>query len=152
MKHCFNYSLAEKLCDKASGSGLDTKPKILYALGSKYVLISWEFHLMNQHGYYDGYWAFTLKIPEANPMNFVIRGKRGNPRKESAYGIKDYLYGLFHELVSEVIGEAGISFDLVSEKVYPGDPDYNPDIPFAKENGYHYGRMHYEYAGELQED
>jgi hypothetical protein len=150
MKRYFNYALAEKLCNKASGSGLDTKPCIY--LGSKYVLVSWEYHLMNQHGYYDGYWAFTLKIPVVSPMDFAIRGKRGNPRKESAGGIKDYLYDLFNELVSEAIDEAGIAFDLVSEKIYPGDPGYNPDTPFAKINGYHFGRSHYEYSGTLQED
>jgi hypothetical protein len=150
MKIYFNSYLAEKLCDRASGSGLDTKPH--YAISSKSVIVLWDYHLLNQHGYYDGYWAFTLKIPKASPMDFVIRGKRGNPRKESAYGVKDYLYDLFNELVSEVIDEAGIGFNLVSEKIYPGDKDYNPNIPFAKTNGYHYGRAHYEYSGTLQED
>jgi hypothetical protein len=151
MKHYFNYELAEKLCDKVHGSGLDTSPRILDTFALKYVQILWEFHLMDEDGYYDGYWDFTLKIPRDNPQAFTITGRSNNHRRKSTYGIKDYLYDIFAQLMDETLQEAGISWELVNEKIYPGDKDYDPNVPFAQEHGYHFGRAHYEYAGELQE-
>jgi hypothetical protein len=153
MKHYFNYDLAEKLCKKAHGSGLDTEPCILDAYAMRYVQITWEFHLMDELGFYDGYWRFVLKIPRDNPMEFTLNGRSGNPRSRSARGIKEYLEDIFAELIPEILQEGGVSFDLVNEKIYPGDPDYNANMPFAQEHGYHYGRAaRYEYSGELQED
>jgi hypothetical protein len=152
MKHYFNYALAAKLCEKARGSGLDTEPAILDTYAMRYVQIAWEFHLMNDNGFYDGYWRFTLKIPRDNPMEFRLNGRVRNPRTKSAYGIKEYLGDMFAELMPEILQESGIFFDLVSDKIFPGDLGYNANMPLAKEHGYHYGRAHYEYFGELQED
>jgi hypothetical protein len=149
MKHYFNYDLAVKVCDKAAGSGLNNKPDIYDRKNC--VCVEWDYCLMNSNGYYDGYWNFTLKIPKADPMAFVVAGKRGNPRTSAAYDLKDYLAQLFDEVTAETLQEAGISWELVNEKIYPGDKEYNPDIPFAQEHGYHFGRAHYEYAGDLQE-
>lgn len=151
MKHYFNYELAEKLCDKVSGSGLGTRPRILGTFGLKYVQIQWEFHLMDQDGYYDGYWGFTSKIPRDDPLEFTITGRRGNPRRGSALDVKDYLYDIFAAGIEETLREAGISWELVNEKIYPEDSDYIPNLPFAQEHGYHFGRAHYVYAGELPE-
>jgi hypothetical protein len=151
MKHYFDYELAEKLCDKAHGCGLDTKPTIKNMSDGRRIQITWEFHLMDAQGFYCGYWRFIVKIPRDNPMEFTLNGRAGNPQVESAYGIKEYLGDMFNELIAEVLQEAEISCDLVNEKIYPGDPDYKPNIPFAQEHGYHYGRAHYEYAGELAE-
>jgi hypothetical protein len=149
MKHYFNYELAKKLCDKAGGSGLDSVPDVYDK--KSHIRVEWDYHLMNSNGYYEGYWNFILKIPRNNPMAFVLTGTRGNPRKVSAYDLKDYLCQLFDEVISEVLEGAGIGMDFVNEKIYPGDPDYNPNIPFAQEHGYHFGRAHYEYTGELKE-
>jgi hypothetical protein len=106
---------------------------------------------MNEIGLYDGYWRFILKIPRDDPMGFWLNGRAGNPNRESAHNIKEYLGDVFAGAMSEILRENGISYECVSEKIYPGDHDYNPDMPFAKENGYHFGRTHYEYAGESQE-
>jgi hypothetical protein len=133
------------------GRGLDTYPRILDACGAKRIRIRWEYHLMDSNGYYDGYWGFTLKIPVDNPKEFKITGRSNNHRRNSTFGVKDYLEDVFSEGIDEVLREAGISCELVGGKIYPGDKDYNPSIPFAQEHGYHFGRAHYEYAGELQE-
>jgi hypothetical protein len=152
MKHFFNHKLAEKLCDKTHGSGLDTEPKILDDSSLRYIQVTWEFHLLDEFGFYDGYWRFILKIPRDNPMGFTLNGRgAGNPRTKSAYGIKEYLTDAFAERMSEILREGGVSFELAYEKIYPGDPDYDADIPFAREHGYHYGRARYEYAGDPQE-
>jgi hypothetical protein len=107
---------------------------------------------MDDRGFYDGYWRFVLKIPRADPMEFWLNGRAGNPNRKSAYGIKEYLGDMFADVMPEILRENGISWELVNEKIYPGDHDYNPDVAFAKENGYHYGRAHYEYTGELREN
>jgi hypothetical protein len=123
----------------------------LDTFGLKYVQIRWEFHLIGNNGYFDGCWGFTLKIPRDNPQEFKITGRSNNHRRRSAYGVKDYLNDLFAGLMNETLREAGISWELVSERIYPGDKDYNQNVPFAQEHGYHFGRAHYEYAGELPE-
>jgi hypothetical protein len=147
VKHYFNCGLAEKLCDKAHGAGLDTEPVINDMPDGRRIQITWEYHLLNEGGYYHGYWRFIIKIPRDNPMEFTLNGRAGNPQVKAAYGIKEYLGDMFNELIAETLQEAGILFELVNEKIYPGDPDYEPDIPFAQEHGYHFGRAHYEYSG-----
>jgi hypothetical protein len=152
MKHYFNCALAKKLCDKAHGSGLGTEPVISDMSDGRRIQIAWEFHLMDSQGFYAGYWRFTVKIPRDNPMEFTLNGRAGNPQGEYASGIKEYLGDIFAECLPEILREAGISCELVNEKIYPGDSDYRPDLPFAQEHGYHFGRAHYEYSGELAED
>jgi hypothetical protein len=149
MKHYFNYELVKKLCDKVKGSGLDTKPVLDVMADGRKIQITWEYHLMDEDGYYCGYWRFIIKIPVDDPMGFTLNGRAGNPQGKSAYGIKEYLGDTFTECMPEILREGGISCELVNEKIYPGDSDYRPDMPFAKEHGYHYGRAHYEYSGEL---
>ncbi|GHT57871.1 hypothetical protein FACS1894109_10920 [Spirochaetia bacterium] len=147
MKRYFNYTMAEKLCDMLSGSGLDSKPEILDDSCHKYVLITWDYHLMNERGYYDGYWYFTVRIPRESPMDFKVYGKRGNPRTVSACDTKEYLEQIIDIQLSEVLKDSGVKYSLVSEKIYPGDKDFNPEIQFAAEHGYHFGRAHYVYEG-----
>jgi hypothetical protein len=150
MKHCFNYTLAKKLCDWVYGSGLDTEPAIENMPDGRRIKIAWEYHLMNDQGYYCGYWRFILKIPIDNPMGFTLNGRAGNPQGKSACGIKEFLGDIFAGIMPEILQEGGIACELVQEKVYPGDPGYNPDLLFAREHGYHFGgNTEYRYSGEL---
>jgi hypothetical protein len=151
MKHYFSCALAKKLCGKAHGSGLNTEPVISDMPDGRRVQIAWDYHLMDEDGYYCGYWRFIVKIPMDRPMEFTLNGRAGNPQGKSAYGIKAFLGAMFNGLLAEVLQEAGISWELVNDKIYPEDPDYNPSLPWAQEHGYHYGRAHYEYSGELAE-
>jgi hypothetical protein len=151
MKHYFNYELVKKLCDRVHGSGLDTMPVIDTISNAHRIQIVWEYHLMDEQGCYCGYWRFIVKIPVDDPMEFTLNGRAGNPRRESACGIKEYLGDAFAGCMPEILREGGIPCELVNEKIYPGDPDYKPDIPFAQEHGYHFGRAHYEYSGGLTE-
>jgi hypothetical protein len=148
MRRYFNGELAKRLCDKAHGAGLDTNPRIKNDFSMECTFIQWEFHLMDDRGFYDGYWEFSLKIPWNDPHGFALAGKRGNSRRKSTYGIKDYLCDRFAEIMDETLRESGVSWELKNERIYPGDPDYIPDLPFAREHGYHFGRAHYEYAGD----
>jgi hypothetical protein len=150
MKRYFNYALAEKLCDKASGAGLDTAPRITES--SQRIQVVWEYHLMDDNGFYDGYWGFRLTIPGDDPMSFRITGRAGNHERKSAYGIKEDLGDMFAVLMPVVLEENGIRLEPVREKIYPGDSGYNPALLFATEHGYHYGReLYWEYSGELRE-
>jgi hypothetical protein len=151
MKHYFNYELAKKLCGWVHGPRLDTIPVIDVIADGRKIQITWEYHLMDEHGYYCGYWRFIVKIPVDNPMGFTLNGRAGNPRRSYTEDTKEYLGDMFAEFIPEILREAGIGCELVNEKIYPGDPDYRADMPFAKEHGYHFGRAHYEYSGILAE-
>jgi hypothetical protein len=90
----FTVEQAQELCDSVHGSGLDSDPRIT-DLGRN-VRVCWEYHLMNDDGFYCGWWHFTMVIPKANPLGFRLVGHRGNPRGAPADGIREYLDEMFH--------------------------------------------------------
>jgi hypothetical protein len=109
MARRFNMEMAHKLCDDVHGSGLDTEPRI--AQSDRNITIRWDFHLMDDYGFYCGYWRFIVWIPKADPLGFRITGRRGNPRGRAAYGLKDYLEEVFAEAVAKVLDEDAVLGD-----------------------------------------
>jgi len=97
----FNEDMAVALCESVHGSGLDTDPTIV--LSRRFITIHWDFHLMNDTGYYVGYWRFKVVIPRVEPEDFKLYGKRGNPRGQEAAGIKDYLSDVFYYAITELL-------------------------------------------------
>jgi hypothetical protein len=149
MRRYFNRSLAERLCDKAHGSGLDAEPSFNETRRS--VRIAWAFHLMDDQGYYDGWWRFVVRIPVADPLTFTIAGRAGNPRRASAYNIRSDLSDRLYDAMCGTLEEAGIESWPIWDKLYPGDPGFNPESPSAKLHGWRYGKARYIYSGELAE-
>jgi hypothetical protein len=67
---------------------------------------------LSEHGYYCGYWRFTVWIPKADPLEFRLAGRRGNPRTAAAYGLKDYLEERFADAMGEVLGGAAATAEF----------------------------------------
>jgi hypothetical protein len=150
MKCCFNYGMAKELCAMAYGYGLNTGPEIMDIYVLKYVRVHWEFRLLNREGFCEKYWPFTLKIPWYDPMMFTVEDREGSFLKEPTGNTRGYLEMVFASDMPKILRRHGISCKPVHEKICPGDPGYNPDLPFTKNWGYHY-LSYYEYTGELQE-
>jgi hypothetical protein len=148
MENYLSEDIIKNVVDICHGSGLDTTPVIVER--KKSWLLQWEYHLMNNAGYYDGWWGFTVLFPKDDPMEFKLRGRRGNPRRASAWGVDEYVGEQVCRALEEALKESGVSFEMESDKVFPGDPGYKPDLLFAREHGYHFGRSHYEYKKEEQ--
>jgi hypothetical protein len=87
----------DRIIYKVHGGGLDTKPTVMVSK-NRYT-IKWEWHLMTDNGFYDGYWFFKVHIPINDPMDFTLRGVKGNTRRNSTIGVKDYLVELFIEAI-----------------------------------------------------
>jgi hypothetical protein len=101
--------MAHKLCHNIHGSGLDGEPYIRQS--RRNVVIYWDFHMMDNQGFYCGYWKFTVWIPKDNPISFRFTGTRGNSRCITALGLQDYLECIFAEAVRETLGTAGIEYE-----------------------------------------
>jgi hypothetical protein len=97
MAKVFTEAMAHELCQDVHGSGLDGEPFIRES--RKNVVIHWSYHMMDDGGYYCGYWRFVVWIPKAHPQEFRLTGRRGNPKCASAYGLKDYLEDVFVEAI-----------------------------------------------------
>lgn len=77
-----------------SGSGLDAGVKFDWVKSTKDKLIfNFEFHHMNENGYYDGCTSHKLILTPSFAFGYDVR-ITGNDRN----GIKEYLSQLFNEL------------------------------------------------------
>jgi hypothetical protein len=126
----FNKRRAAALCNEVSGSGLNSKPEI--RAGKSVITVYWDFNLMNQHGYYIGYWHFKVVIPKADPLNFKLYGRRGNTRCLEAHDMKDYLGEMFDSAMCGLLGKFGISHEWRCDKesqgyIYYGEVDKDDD-------------------------
>ena len=83
-----------------SGSGVDGGCAIGPASG-KLIVITFSFHYMDENGYYDGWYDYTLRVRPDLAFGFVctLAGRDRN-------GLKDYLYQLFNDALSVEV-EAG---------------------------------------------
>jgi hypothetical protein len=112
MKRLFNMTMARELCDSAHGSGLDTTPYITQSKSN--VLIDWDFHMMDNQGYYCGYWRFVVWIPKANPLKFRLTGRKGNTRSAAAYDLKYHLEERIGDAMDGVLDRAGVVAEFVN--------------------------------------
>lgn len=81
------------------GSGIDCGCKIdREKSGSKKVVITFDFHHMNNAGYYDGWSSYRLTVTPVLWGDFYIKITGQNKNY-----IKDYLYDLFDSVLSEQI-------------------------------------------------
>jgi len=80
------------------GSGIDSGCKIdLLKSNENKIVISFDFHHMNESGFYDGYTSHNLIVkPGFDGLNLHITGKNRNY-------IKDYLYETFDFCLNEEI-------------------------------------------------
>jgi hypothetical protein len=85
----FSVELAHGLCNRVHGSGLDCDPEITES--RRNVVVRWAFHMMDDNGFYRGWWRFTVFVPKNNPFGFRVVGRRGNARIEAACGMKEHL-------------------------------------------------------------
>ena len=83
------YEEIKNRIETLSGSGFDSKWDITDK--GRYVKCFSEWHLMNEDGYYIGYYGFTVIIPKKNPIDFRLYGWKDNKRIFIRYGIWDYL-------------------------------------------------------------
>jgi hypothetical protein len=114
MKQVFNMAMARVLCDAVRGSGLDSEPWI--AQSKRGIVIGWDFHLMDDQGYYRGYWRFIVRIPKTDPLEFHLTGRRGNTRSALAYDLKGYLEERFADAITSVLGSAAVVAELCDGK------------------------------------
>lgn len=80
-----------------SGSGIDCGCKIdVSASGKNKVVITFDFHHMNENGYYDGWTSHKLIVSPSFGFDFEmnISGRDKNDTKE-------YLYDLFDSVLRE---------------------------------------------------
>jgi hypothetical protein len=50
--------------------------------------------------------------------------------------------------MKQVLRDSGVEYTMTTEKIYPGDTDFNPKYTaYVAIHGYHHGRAHYEYEG-----
>ena len=78
------------------GSGFDGTMEIdVNKSKDNLIVIEFEFHFMDENGYYDGWETYKLKIiPSFQGYNLKIVGKNRNQ-------IKDYFYDVFYAIFIE---------------------------------------------------
>ena len=97
-KEGFKESYTEKIIDciglLPSGSGIDNGIKFLWDESTpEKIMFFFEFHHLNENGYYDGWTGHNIIITPSlqHDFNLKITGKNKN-------GIKDYLHDLFSDV------------------------------------------------------
>ena len=73
-----------------SGSGFDCHWE--FEDKGKFVECTTDWHLMDSHGYYAGYYGFTVYVPVNDIDRFKIRAHKGCKRVFNRHGIMEYLY------------------------------------------------------------
>ena len=82
-----------------SGSGIDCGCKIdREKSGNKKVIITFDYHFMNDDGYYDGWGSFKL-IVTPNLSEYPDMRIMGKDRNQ----IKDYLYDTFSDVLFDTM-------------------------------------------------
>ena len=85
-----------------SGSGIDCGCKIDRSnSGKDKIVITFDYHFMNEDGYYDGWGKFRLVLKpvfgyDVSPFDMKITGKNRND-------VKDYFYDLFDHALKQCI-------------------------------------------------
>jgi hypothetical protein len=79
-----------------SGSGIDNGTKLVEIdTDEEMIILSCEFHHMNEHGSYDGWTEHTIRVrPSFTGLHLNISGKNRNE-------IKDYLHEVYTQALSE---------------------------------------------------
>jgi len=92
------WTLAKYLADQVHGSGVDSDWKLMKE--KSFAVIKNSFHCMDEHGYYDGWQDFSIKLPlNGDVMHFklVFNGDQYLAQKNM---LRDYLEQLFAERIS----------------------------------------------------
>jgi hypothetical protein len=103
--------IADALCKRflPRGSGIDNGVKIDWDLADhmqatqQFVLIV-DYHNMDEHGGYDGWSHYTIRVRASLAFDFDLRIVGG--QRKYRQGDKDYLYDLFNAALGEEVSEA----------------------------------------------
>lgn len=91
--------IASALADHCSGGGFDCA--WYFKDQGCYVKAYTEWHLLDNRGYYLGYYGFTVIIPKKSIGNFRWYGVGNSKRILQRYGVDDYIeqeiYAAFEE-------------------------------------------------------
>lgn len=80
------------------GSGIDCGCKIdVDKSGDNKVIITFEYHHMNENGYYAGWTSHKLTVrPTFSGIDMKISGR-------DVDGLKEYLYDVFYHILNDVV-------------------------------------------------
>ena len=84
------------------GSGIDGNTQFEWEKSNdNKLVISSEYHVMDENGMYDGWINFTLTVtPSWNDIDIAIKGNFGKHQE-----LKDYLFDTFYYALTEEIAE-----------------------------------------------
>jgi hypothetical protein len=93
------YTIAQALADYCCGGGFDGK--WLFKDQGSYVLAVADWRLMDQDGFYVGYYGFKVVIPKKEPAEFRLYGMHHNKRVLERYGVWEYLDQVIYGALTE---------------------------------------------------
>lgn len=90
-----------ELNQKFSGSGIDAGYKC-GKISKKHIYIESSYHCMNEHGYYDGWQEFSIRIPITTDWHDWKLLFRYDHYKADKYMLREYLEDSLHFHLSEI--------------------------------------------------